>query len=541
MFVMMGVINRLGAARRAVWLYHAVFFRHGPGPVRMSERWKLKQSRDQWKQKAIERGATARAQRKEITRLRAERDRLKAVATPVPDTENLPQRGERAPLDGQKAALVHLALSLFVEARLGFRAIARALAVFAAHGGLPKAPCAQTVSHWVTRLSLVKMQTFSELMNASLMPPLAKGYLWMIDLSIGLGSGKILSVLALPLQHHVTHAKAPRLQDVRCVAVAVEDTWNGASIADFLERVIARTGAPSAILKDGGTDLNRAVCLLAERGHPCPAIADVSHVIANLFKHTYGEHPLFSTFVSACGRVSKHLKQTLLASLAPPKVSTKARFMNVHGLVAWADQLLKHSPRGEAAAGSVLARLRASLEELPACKPLIRRFLRDAKAMLACQKVLKHKGLNKATHQACQKLIEVMPASSPIRQGFTQWAENQLAIASALELGTVGLPISTDILESLFGIGKRLGVGQTKDANWIALRLPCFCGTLSRDDSEHVLQISVKEQQALTSGIRSLLAQRRQVLPHPGTLESLAKTSESRSFQMLPTPVAAAA
>jgi hypothetical protein len=498
----------------------------------MSERWKLKQSRDRWKQKAIERGATARAQRRTITRLRVECDRFKAAATHMPTTE-------LACPGGQKAALVHLALSLLVEARLGFRAIARALAVFAAHEGLPKAPCAQTVSHWVTRLSLVRMQTLSGV--APLMPPFAKGYVWMIDLSIGLGSGKILSVLALPLQHHGTHAKAPRLRDVRCVAVAVADAWNGASIADFLERVIARTGAPSAILKDGGTDLNKAVCLLAERGRPCPAIADLSHVIANLFKHTYGEHPLFSTFVSACGRVSKHLKQTLLASLAPPNVSTRARFMNVHRLVNWADQLLKHSPRGEAAAGSMLARLRANLEELPACKPFIRRFLRDAKAMLACQKVLKHQGLNRATYQACQKLIEVMPASSPIRRGFTQWAEDQLAIASTLNLDSAGLPISTDILESLFGIGKRLGVGQTKDATRIALRLPCFCGTLSRDDSERVLQISVKEQQALTAGKRSLLAQRRQVLPHPGTLETLAENSAPRSFQMLPAAVAEAA
>ena len=69
---------------------------------------------------------------------------------------------------------------------------ARALAVFAAHGGLPKAPCAQTVSHWVTRLSLVRMQALSAVINTPLMPPFAKGHVWMIDLSIGLGSGRVL-------------------------------------------------------------------------------------------------------------------------------------------------------------------------------------------------------------------------------------------------------------------------------------------------------------------------------------------------------------
>src|SRR5256885_11628875 len=50
------------------------------------------------------------------------------------------------------------------------------------------------------------------------------------------------------------------------------------------------------------------------------------------------------SFISACGQVSKHLKQSALACLAPPKTSTQARFMNLHRLVKWADQLLQHAP-----------------------------------------------------------------------------------------------------------------------------------------------------------------------------------------------------
>ena len=42
--------------------------------------------------------------------------------------------------------------------------------------------------------------------------------------------------------------------------------------------------------------------------------------------------------------------------------------MNLHRLVAWADQLLQHSPRGSAAEGSMLAKLRTSLDQLPECK-----------------------------------------------------------------------------------------------------------------------------------------------------------------------------
>ena len=46
----------------------------------MSTKSKLKQSRGSWKQKAIERGSTARYQRKENFRIKKERDKYKKKA-----------------------------------------------------------------------------------------------------------------------------------------------------------------------------------------------------------------------------------------------------------------------------------------------------------------------------------------------------------------------------------------------------------------------------------------------------------------------------
>lgn len=67
-------------------------------------------------------------------------------------------------------------------------------------------------------------------------------------------------------------------------------------------------------------------------------------------------------------------------------------------------------------------------------------------------------------------------------------------MTSTLGLGSTGLPISTDAIESLFGVGKRFGTGQVKDADRIALRLPVFCGTFSQDDAQQVLQVTVAQQ-----------------------------------------------
>jgi hypothetical protein len=72
-----------------------------------------------------------------------------------------------------------------------------------------------------------------------------------------------------------------------------------------------------------------------------------------MLKRLYQSHPAFETCVAACGRVSGKLKQTRLACLAPPRVRTKARFMNVHRLVTWADRVLQLSPPGGAKRGSI--------------------------------------------------------------------------------------------------------------------------------------------------------------------------------------------
>jgi len=350
-------------------------------------------------------------------------------------------------------------------------------------------------------------------------PRFSNGWIWMIDMSIGLGAGKILTVLALRADHHEHAVGAPGFEDVRCVAVAVADSWTGETIASFLKRVIAVTGRPAAYLKDGGTDLRKALRLLGELSSP--AIDDISHTIANLIKGWYLDHPLLQSFLSACGRAGANLKQTALACLTPPRVQTKSRFMNLHRLIRWADQLLTLSPPGRAAKGSMLSKLRECFDLLPSCKPFIRRFRDDATPLLECQKILKAKGLSRETMAQCEPLIETI-ATEPLRRQFTGYLESQFDAAGELALDELGLPISTDPLESLFGLAKLHGTGQIKDADRIAIRVPALCGVPTREEADWVLGISVAEQCRITAQFTSLSKQRRDVLPHPDRLESLA-------------------
>ena len=350
--------------------------------------------------------------------------------------------------------------------------------------------------------------------------PFCNGLIWMIDMSIGLGTGKILTVLALNAHHHRLSPSAPGLHDVHCMAVSVADSWTGESIAAFIERLIASTGRPAAYLKDGGTDLQKSIRLLDEQGLASPCIDDISHVIANLLKWRYQDQPIFATFLSACGRVSGKLKQTVLACLAPPKVQTKARFVNVHRLIRWADRLLGLSPVGGARKGSILSKLRACLDQLPSCRAFIKRFRDDAVPLLECQRILKAQGLSHSTIAQCEPFIQAI-GSAPVRRELTFYLQVQLETATKLGLDHIGLPVSSDQIESLFGLGKLHGTGQIKDANRIALRLPALCGTPTREEAEQVIKISVAEEQEITGCFTSMVKQRREVLPHPDRLESL--------------------
>lgn len=509
----------------------------------MSQLSKVKYSRHQWKHKAKQRADRERYQRKQTARISAERDRttqaLQAAQARLQQLEAQLRQLE-AQLQRQvsppKVEVVLVSLHLFLVARIGFRAVSRVLSLLAWALGIKKAPCPQTVINWVTRLAMVRTQSARLLEGLPLrQAPFSNGLIWLIDISIGLGTGKILAVLAVDAHHHQLVPSALSLDRVHCIGVSVAEAWTGDTIADLLDRLIAQMGRPAAYLKDGGSDLHKAVATLDEQGLGSPCIDDISHAVAGMLKRTYQAHPALTTFLTACGQVSGKLKHTILACLAPPKVRTKARFMNVHRLFTWADQVLTLSPAGGAKQGSALAKLRVCLDQLPACKALIKRFRTDAHGLLECQKILKMQGLSHDTRAQCEPLIATM-SSCALRQEFRAYLDFELETATTLGLDHVGLPISSDAIESLFGVAKRHGVGETQDANRIALRLPAFCGVPTREEAEQVLRVSVARQQELTAQCTSLSKQRREVLGHPEHLESLSLEQATPHVELMPSP-----
>lgn len=124
----------------------------------MSVKSKLKQSRNKWKAKSIKHGKNVRYQRREIIRIKKERDRYKKEARKAKIQLEQELR-ENTPQVRNKENLVYIALQLFLVARIGFRAVSRVIEVLGIYLGVTKVPCTQTIINWITRLSLTRIQS----------------------------------------------------------------------------------------------------------------------------------------------------------------------------------------------------------------------------------------------------------------------------------------------------------------------------------------------------------------------------------------------
>jgi len=402
--------------------------------------------------------------------------------------------------------------------------------------GIKSAPGPQTLSNGVIRRAIVRSDSGRTLRGFPLgQAPFSTGLIWRSDRSIGRGTGNLLAGLAVEAHHPHLAPAALSLPRARGRGGWGADSGTGAAMAAGVKRLSAQLGRPAAYLKDGGRELQKAVDLLAKRGRASPCSDDISHAAAGRRHRSYHPPPAVARVVSACGRVSGQLQQPLLACLAPPAVRPTARFMKVPRLFPWAERRRKLAPASGAKAGAILARLRACRDALPACQDLIQRFRADAQGLLGCQQILTTPGLCPHTRAQCEPLIDA-PPSAALRREFRAYLAFQLDIAKTLGLDPVGLPISSDTIEALFGGANHLGGGQPQEAARRALRLPALGGGPTREEAHQVLGVSVARQQALTAQFTSLTKQRRAVLRHPEPLESRSLSQGGPHVVLLPSP-----
>ena len=307
--------------------------------------------------------------------------------------------------------MVHLALQLFLVARISFRAVCRVLSLLAFAPGPSKSAPALKPSSIGSSDSRSSVWTLPESRaSPSSQAPFTNGLIWLIDISIGLGAGKILAVLAFAAQHHHLTPGAPALQHAHCSGCP----WPTPGPATRLpsSRALDRPGGPpSRLPQRRGSELHKAVALLDEQGLASPCIDDISHAAAGhaqaVYQASSGLRELCVGLWAGVGKAQADASGVFGAA----SVRTKARFMHVHRLCSPGPigcSSCRH-PGGPAVPSSPTACQPGSTANLRASS---HGFKRDAKVCLPARRFSKPRGSSQDTLAQCEPLIEAMPSAA---------------------------------------------------------------------------------------------------------------------------------
>jgi hypothetical protein len=327
-----------------------------------------------------------------------------------------------------------------------------------------------SIINWTLRLGLGMLKQVK---------PMAQPWVAILDHSIDIGTKKVFVVLRLPLDALAKKGQAIGLKDCECIGLRVSEKVNGESIASELEEIFAQAGCPTAIIKDCDYTLRKGVRLYSEKQNmTLPVIDDLGHVIATALKTQFKDSKGYKSFTQLTSKGASRLRQTDLAYLTPPKLRSKGRFQSISKLGIWGGKMLNIlAVKGVAKKGSTLAKLRNALPGFNQLKAFINSFANTAKVTSQIMECLKHKGLDQASYEQSLELSRLLPRRSVVRKRIQYWLEQHLAIQQ--EISICPLPISSDVIESLFGKFKHvIERSSHADINRTALLIPALCGDI---------------------------------------------------------------
>jgi hypothetical protein len=246
-----------------------------------------------------------------------------------------------------------------------------------------------------------------------------------------------------------------------------------------LADIFQQAGTPAAIIKDCDRTLNKGVNLWREKHNTDIAvIEDISHVMAAALKKQFEDTDGYKKFTSLINQGATNLRQTALLFLSPPKLRTKGRFLSIGHLGRWGEKMLKVLDGGKDEHNrDTLNKLRAALPGFEDSKPFIRRFAYTADVISQTMETLKNNGLNQKTCNQCRRLAKTLPDGSEVKERLLEWLEQHITIKK--QTTRFSLPISSDIIESLFGRFKYiLERNPQADMNRSALIMKALCGNL---------------------------------------------------------------
>ena len=392
-------------------------------------------------------------QQQELQQKQKENDTLRQRAVEAEKQRDQAQQSVNLPEDppigthGYGARMISLAVNL--ARSVGFRGAVRTLRVFFQWLGIDRAiPSRTSIRNWLQRLGIDAMKQ-----------PLdcSESLVIMVDHSNQIGTEKVMLALGVNAAAMPEPGKSLTHEDVRVLEVKPGDTWKTADMEQEYKALADRHGTPRAVLVDGATELREGAKCLENQREDTIVLRDFKHYAANVVKSLVGNNERFKEVGGKIGSTRSSIQQTELAHLNPPSPKQKARFMNLSRTLAWLTMILwvLRNPESKARKGISEERMEEKLG-------WVEEYASEIAVWQECQDVVS------------ASLIFIN------EQGLFRGASNELrtVIGDELEHGTSKelaqrlidfvaeseahlregerLPMSTEILESSFGLYKQL-------------------------------------------------------------------------------------
>jgi hypothetical protein len=300
-------------------------------------------------------------------------------------------------------------------------------------------PSPTTVSTWVKRCGLDVLQQVQSLYGEVVL---------ILDESISIGLEKILLALAVFIPKDGTPLGPLHQADTHVVGLEVQPSWNGAEVADFLERI--RIRFPNLAIKYMVSDRGTAL-LAAVRTLEIDWVGDCTHEMMNIVKRLFKDDKALSTLCHQIGELRRQCILTKYSLCLPPTLRDKDRFLRIFTIVEWANWLDQYWP--------VLDRETHQRVAFYQQAWLLRRLRQVHQLVELTSKVLKHQGISTNSYGEWQaKVAEFLEQHRGLVTHQARYFITRIHAyyARHLPLSPAGssLLCCSDVLEGTFGTYK---------------------------------------------------------------------------------------
>jgi hypothetical protein len=151
-------------------------------------------------------------------------------------------------------------------------------------------------------------------------------------------------------------------------------------------------------------------------------------------------------------------------------------------------------PKGRAKEGSLLQRLRTIFPKFSLLKSFIQNFAKTTTVTTSVMKILKNNGLNQSSYNKSIVLLKQLPSNSQTKKKIIQYLDKHIEIQNQIS-PNIAIPVSSDIIESLFGNFKHIINRSAKaDMNRLALIIPTLCGNLNEEIISKTLNMTTHKE-----------------------------------------------